>query len=83
MVTEVDFDKLLEYCDDLITYEGKLPLLVRAVIMKEYSENLNKKGLYDKVMRECVETKPHTYDGAVGELMRWCTENQKYKDMIK
>lgn len=80
---EVDFDKVIEYSEELTDYDGKLPLLVRAIIMKKYTRNLNKKGLYNKVMQECVETKPHTYDEAVKELTEWCNKNQEYKDMIK
>lgn len=83
MVNEVDFDKILEYCENLITYEGKLPLLVRAVIMKQYSKNLMKKGIYFEVMSECVNTKPHTYAEAVKELTEWVKDNKEYKDMIK
>ena len=83
MVNEVDFDKILEYSETLITYEGKLPLLVRAVIMKPYSKNLMKKGIYSEVMSECANTKPHNYNDAVKELTEWVKENKEYKDMIK
>lgn len=83
MVKEVDFDKILEYSKNLITYEGKLPLLVRAVIMKQYSKNLMKKGIYSEVMSECANTKPRTYTEAVKELTDWVKENKEYTDMLK
>ena len=82
MVKEVDFDKLLEVCDDLTDYNGKLPLLIRAVVMKKYSKKLLKKGIYNEVMSECVNTKPHTYDEAVQELSEWVQENKEYKNLI-
>ena len=82
MIT-VDFDKLVERSDELVDYDGKLPLLVRAIIMKKWTDNLNRKGLYAKIIKECVDTKPHTYDEAVRELNNWCEENTDYKDFIK
>ena len=75
---EVDFDKILEYSEELKTYDGKLPLLIRAVIMKDYTKNLLKTGSYNKVMSECVGTKPHTYSEAVQELSDWIKENSEY-----
>lgn len=83
MVEEVDFDRLLEVSDDLVDYGGKLPLLIRAVIMKQYTKNLIKKGIYKEVMSECSNTKPHTYDEAVEELSEWVKQNQEYKELIR
>lgn len=82
-MVEVDFDKLLDYSDELKTYEGSLPLLVRAVIMKEHSRNLMKLGLYNEIMREYAQSRPHTYSEAVKELEKWCKKNKDYKDIIK
>ncbi len=83
MVKEVDFDRILEVCDDLATYEGKLPLLIRAVVMRKYSKNLLKKGIYSQVMSECANTKPRSYEEAVEELSDWTKENKDYKDLIQ
>lgn len=80
---EVDFDKVIEYSEELTDYEGKLPLLVRAIIMKKYTRNLNKKGLYNQVMKECVVSKPHSYGEAVTELNEWVQDNPQYNNMIK
>lgn len=79
---EVDFDKIIEYSDELKTYEGALPLLVRAIIMKQHSKHLMKLGLYDTVMGEYAQSKPHTYTEAVKELNEWCKANKEYKDII-
>ena len=83
MVQEVDFDKLLEVSDDLVDYGGKLPLLIRAVIMKQYSKNLIKKGIYAQVMRECSNSKPRSYEESVEELSEWVKQNQEYADLLK
>ena len=82
-MSEIDFDKLLEYSKDLVDYEDVLPLLIRAVIITEWSRNLNRKGLWIDINKRCVETKPHTYNEAVKELAEWCNENTDYKDIIK
>ena len=81
-MVEVDFDRLLERCDELVEYEDVLPLLVRACIMTEWTRNLNKKGLYLDVIKKCVESNPRTYDDAVNELRDWCDMNEIYKDFL-
>ena len=81
MIT-VDFDRLLEVKDELVDYEDVLPLLIRAVILKKWSDNLNRKGLWVQINKECVETKPSTYEEAVSELKEWCKKNPKYKDLV-
>ena len=81
-MVDVDFDKLLEYSVELVDYDGVLPLLVRAVIMKQWTNNLNKKGLYKDIIKECAETKPTNYTEAVNELKVWCNQNPDYQDII-
>lgn len=81
-MTEVDFDRLLEVKDEFVDYEGVLPLLIRAVILKKWSNNLNKKGLWIDVNKECVATKPKSYHEAVDELKEWCNKNPQYKDLV-
>jgi hypothetical protein len=80
---EANYDKILEVCDELTDYDGVLPLLIRAVVMKKYSRKLKKKGLYHNVIRECIRTKPHTYEEAVKELQDWVKVNNDYEDLIK
>lgn len=82
-MTEIDFDKLLETSQELTDYEGVLPLLIRAVIINEWSKNLNKKGLWVEINKQCVDTKPKTYEDAVKELEDWVKDNNEYKDLIK
>ena len=82
-MVEVDFDKLIEYSDELKTYDGGLPLLIRAIIMKQHSKHLMNLGLYDTIMSEYAQSKPHTYTEAVKELTDWCSKNTDYKDIIK
>jgi len=79
---EVDFDKLLKYSEELVDYENVLPLLIRAVIMKKWTSNLNKKGLLPVIRKQCIATKPKDYDEAVTELKKWCEQNKEYKDII-
>ena len=81
-MTTVDFDKILEVKDELGDYEGVLPLLIRAVILKKWSNNLNKKGLWVEVNKECLATKPKSYTEAVKELEDWCKNNPSYHDLI-
>ncbi len=80
---KIDFDKLIEASDDLKKYEGFLPLLIRAIIMRQHSKTLKKAGIYEKVINKEIRTKPKTYDGAVKELEKWCNENKEYKKVIK
>ena len=80
---EVDFDKIVDISDDLIEYEGFLPLLVRALIMDKWSLHLMDIGEYDEIMRKCGENKPHTMDDAVNELIMWINENKEYEYLIK
>jgi hypothetical protein len=81
-MVEVDYDKLLEYSEVLVDYDGMLPLLIRAVIMEEWTRNLNNKGLYLKVISECCKNRPHNYTEAVNELKEWCKHNKEYKDIL-
>lgn len=81
-MVEVDFDKLLDYSTELVEYEDVLPLLVRAVIINKWSRNCNRKGIWVNINKECVDTKPKTYDDAVKELVDWVKDNPEYKDMI-
>lgn len=78
----VDWDRLLEVKDELVDYEGVLPLLIRSVIINRWSRNLNKKGLWVGINKKCLDTKPKSYDDAVKELFDWCKDNPKYKDLI-
>lgn len=81
-VKEVDFDKIIEVSEELKKYDGFLPLLIRAIIMKAHSRHLNKIGMYDEVIKQEIESKPRTYEEAVKELENWCKENPKYKDLV-
>ncbi len=81
-VKEVDFDKVIEASEELKDYDGFLPLLIRAIIMKAHSRHLNKVGLYDEVIKEEIATKPKTYEEAVKELADWCKEHKEYKDLV-
>ena len=79
---EIDFDKLLKYSEELVDYEDVLPLLIRAVIMKQWTRNLNKKGKLPLIREQCITTKPRNYTEAVQELKEWCSKNKEYEDII-
>ena len=83
MAKEVDFDKIDEKADEFKRYEGFLPLLIRAIIIKQHTKTLRKCGLYETVIRQEIQTKPQTYDEAVNELAEWCNENEEHIDLIK
>ena len=81
-MVEVDFDKIVDYSEELIDYQGFLPLLLRNLIMDKWSKQLFKNDLYYEIIQECVDTKPHNYDDAVKELVDWVKHNPQYKDLI-
>lgn len=82
MIMEVDFDKLIEASKELKKHEGFLPLLIRAIIIRQHTKTLRKCGLYEKIIREEIQTKPKTYDEAVKELDEWCKEHKEYSNII-
>lgn len=79
---EVDFDKLIEASQELKKHEGFLPLLIRAIIMRQHSKTLRKCGIYEKTIRKEIETKPKTYEEAVKELNEWCKKHKEYSNII-
>ena len=81
-MVSVDFDRISERCNELIDYPQALPLLIRCLIMRKWMNNLEKKGLYEKVIRECKDTMPKDYDEACNELYDWCKNNKDYMDLI-
>ena len=82
-MVEVDYNKIMDYSDELINYDSMLPLLVRTVIMSEWCNHLRSVGVYDEVINECILTKPHNDKEALKELTDWLKDNPKYKDMVK
>lgn len=80
---DVDFDRIADRSDELIEYDGFLPLLIRALIIDKWSDYLLSVGKYDEVMDECSRNKPHTLNEAVKELVAWVKDNKDYKDLIK
>lgn len=44
-------------------------LLIRALIIREWSDYLIEVGKYDEILLKCGENKPHTYFDAVKELV--------------
>ena len=83
MAREVDFDKIVTASETLKKHEGFLPLLIRAIIMKQHTKTLKKCGLYEEVISKEISTKPQTYDEAVKELEDWCKEHTEYENLIK
>ena len=82
-MVDVDYDKLADISEELITYEGFLPLLIRALIFRKWCKHLDKIGMYDVVIQKCKDTMPSDFDEAEKELINWCKEHKEYKDLIK
>lgn len=79
----IDYGKLLEHKDDIISYDGYLPLVVRMPFMFKYMQNLREKGVYEEVLQECISKRPLTYEQELNELTEWIKENPNFKDLIK
>ena len=82
-MVDIDFDMIADRSDDLINYDGFLPLLIRALIMDKWCNHLLNIGKYDDVMVECSENQPITFDDAIDELIVWIEDNKEYIDLIR
>ena len=79
---KVDFDKVMGYEDDICSFEGFLPLLLRAPFMDRHAKTLEKAGVYDEVIMMEIMSRPSTFEDAVEELRSWCMEKGLFEDII-
>ena len=63
----IDFGRIMDYEDEICSYEGFLPLLLRAPFMKEHAKTLERAGLYDDVVAEEIMSRPMGFEEAVDE----------------
>lgn len=78
----IDFGRIMDYEDEICSYEGFLPLLLRAPFMKEHAKTLERAGLYDDVVAEEIMSRPMGFEEAVDEAVRWCREKGVFVDII-
>lgn len=78
----INYTKIKEYEQEFIEFNDYLPLFLRENIFFEYVKHLRKYGDYDRVIRECVEHRPLTYNQKINELLEWLNEHSEYNDVI-
>lgn len=79
-----DYVKAVEYCNELETFEGYLPCLLRPLPFNnvKYYTNLQKIGLYEEVIEQVEKTRHYSLDEKMDELALWVKDHPKYSDVL-
>lgn len=79
-----DYVKAVEYCNELETFEGYVPCLLRPAPFNllRYYDNLQKKGLYDEVIEKTEQARDFSFDEKMSELEEFVKKHPKYSDVL-
>lgn len=81
---DYDYVKAVEYCNELELFEGYVPCLLRPspFNLPRYYDNLQKKGLYEKVIEKTEQARDFNFDEKMIELEEFVKKHPKYSDVL-
>lgn len=82
MKLDLNIDKIRDYEKELVKYDGYIPSILRWLISIDYMKNITKSENAVEISKKMAESKYYDFEQLHNELVDWCNENPKYKDIL-